>query len=42
MTIYAELNRKVSFGTDLNKILPELLRLIMKAEKPDIQLSTHM
>ena len=41
MTIDAELNRKFPFGIYLNKVLPELLRLRMKAEKPDIQFSQY-
>ena len=39
MTIDAEPNRKFPFDIDLNKILPDLLRLRKKAEKPDIQFS---
>ena len=39
MTIDAELNRKFPFDIDLNKILPDLVRLRTKAEKPDIQFS---
>ena len=34
---YAELNRHVPFGIDLNKILPDLLKLRTKAEKLGIQ-----
>ena len=37
----AELNRQLSFGIDLNKILPDVLKLRMKVEKPDIQFSQH-
>ena len=37
----AQLNRQFAFGTDLNKILPDLLKLRMEAEKPDIQFSQH-
>ena len=38
----AELNRQVSFGIDLNKVLPDLpLKLRTNAEKPDIQFSQH-
>ena len=33
----AELSRQFPFGIDLNKILPNLLKLRMKAEKPDRQ-----
>ena len=41
MTTDAELIRKFPFGIDLNKILPDLLRLRTKAEKPDRQFSQH-
>ena len=41
MTIDAELNRKFPFDTDLNKILLDLLKLITKAEKSDIQFSQY-
>ena len=37
----AELNRQFPFDIDLNKILPELLKLRTKAEKPAIQFSQH-
>ena len=37
----AELNRQFPFGIDLNKILPELLKLRTKAEKPGIQFSQY-
>ena len=37
----AQLNRQFAFGTDLNKILPDLLKLRMEAEKPDIKFSQH-
>ena len=37
----AELNRRFPFGIDLNKILLDLLKLRIKAEKPDIQFSQH-
>ena len=33
MTIDAELNRKFPFGIDLNKILPDLLRLRTKTKR---------
>ena len=39
MTIDAELNRQFPFGTDLNKIFPDLLKLRTKAEKRDSQFS---
>ena len=39
MTIDAELNRKFPFYIDLKNILPHLLRLRTKAEKPEIQYS---
>ena len=42
MTIDAELNRKIHFDIDLNKIMPDLLRLRKKAEKPDIQFSQYL
>ena len=41
MTTDAELNRKFPFGIDLNKILPDLLKLRTKAENPDIQFSQY-
>ena len=41
MTIDAELNRKFPFDINLNKILPDLVRLRTKAEKPDIQFSQY-
>ena len=41
MTIDAELNRKFPFDIGLNKILPDLLKLITKAEKSDIQFSQY-
>ena len=50
MTTDAELNRKFPFGIDLNKqkqniqnkkILPDLIRLRTKAEKPDTQFSQY-
>ena len=31
----------IPFGIDLNKILPDLLKLRKKADKPDIQFSQH-
>ena len=37
----AELNRQFPFGIFLNKILPDLLKLRTKAEKPDIQFLQH-
>ena len=37
----AELKRQFPFGIDLNKNLPDLLKLSIKAEKPDIQFSQH-
>ena len=36
-----ELNWQFPLGIDLNKILPELLKLRTKAEKPEIQFSQH-
>ena len=36
MAIDAELNRKFLFDIDLTKILPDLLMLRTKAEKPDL------
>ena len=30
-----------TYGFDLNKILPDLLKLRMKVEKPDIHFSQH-
>ena len=41
MTIDAELNLKFPFDVNLNKILPDLLRLTTKAQKPDIQFSQY-
>ena len=37
MTIDAELNKQFSLAIDLNKILPDLLKLRTEAEKLDIQ-----
>ena len=37
----SELNRQFPFDIDLNKILPNLLKLRMKAQKPDRQFSQH-
>ena len=37
----AELNRQFPFCIDLNRILPVLLKLKTKAEKPDTQFSQH-
>ena len=37
-----ELNWQFPFGIDLNKILPDLLKFRMKAEKPEIQFSQHI
>ena len=37
-----QLNRQFPFGIDLNKILPDLLILRTKAEKPNIQFSQHI
>ena len=42
MTNDAELKRKFSFGIDLNKMLPDLLRLRTKTEKPGIQFSQYL
>ena len=42
MTIDAEQNRQLSLDIDLNKILPYLLKLGTKVEKPDIQFSQHI
>ena len=39
MAIDAELDRQFPLAIDLNKILPDLLKLRTKAEKPDIQYS---
>ena len=39
MTIDAEINRQLLVGIDLNKTLPDLLKLRRRANKPDIQLS---
>ena len=39
--IDAELNRQFPLAIDLNKILPDLLKLRTKAEKPDIPFSQH-
>ena len=36
-----ELNRQFPFGINLNKILPDLLKLRIKAEKPGIQVLKH-
>ena len=36
-----ELTRQFPFGTDLNKIWPDLLNLRATAEKPEIQFSQH-
>ena len=36
-----QLNKQFAFGIDLNKILPDLLKLRMEAEKTDIQFSQH-
>ena len=41
MTIDAEINRQLLVGIDLNKILPDLLKLRARAKKPDIQFSQH-
>ena len=41
MTIDAEQNRQFPLAIDLNKILPDLLKLRTKAEKSDIQFSQH-
>ena len=41
MATDAELNRKFPLDIDLNEILPDLLRLRTKAEKPDIQFSQY-
>ena len=41
MNIDAELNRKLPFDIDLNKILSDLLRLRTKTEKPDIPFSQY-
>ena len=38
----AELYRQFPFGIDLNKILPDLLKLRIKGEKPDIQFSQQI
>ena len=37
----AELTRQSPFGIFLNKILPDLLKVRIKAEKPDIQFPQH-
>ena len=37
----AELNRQCPFGIDLNEILPDLIKLRTKAEKPAKQFSQH-
>ena len=37
----AELNRQFPFDIDLNKTLPDLLKLRTTAEKPGIQFSQH-
>ena len=37
----AELNRQFASGIDLNKMLSDLLKLRIKAEKPDIQFLQH-
>ena len=42
MTIDVELKRQFPLAIDLNKILPDLLKLRTKAEKPEIQFSQHM
>ena len=36
------LNRHFPSGIDLNKIVPDLLKLTTKVEKPDIQFSQHI
>ena len=41
MTIDVELKRQFPLAIDLNKILPDLLKLRTKAEKPDIQFLQH-
>ena len=41
MTIDAELNRKFPLDIDLKNILPHLLRLRTKVEKPEIQFSQY-
>ena len=41
MTTDAEINRQLLVGIDLNKILPDLLKLRTRAKKPDIQFSQH-
>ena len=41
MKIDAELNIKFPFDINLNKILPDLLRLRTKAHKPEIHFSQY-
>ena len=41
MTTNGELNRQFPFAIDLNKILPDLLKLRTKVEKADIEFSQH-
>ena len=36
------LNRQFPSGIDLNKIVPDLLKLTTQAEKPNIQFSQHI
>ena len=37
----AQLNRQFAFGIDLNKILPDFLKLRMEEKRPGIQISQH-
>ena len=38
----AEVNRQFPFSTDLNEMLPDLLKLRMKAEKPEIKVTQYL